>query len=135
MRRKHRPGHIREFDISVACEYGIDAAAIVGEIERWTEWFPEDKNRNFIRVKGDYVWLKRSCKDMQGLMPWMSVSTMEREMKVLVQGGVLLEGDAEEFGEDHKLWHAVDFRAIDRIDVPDDHVNAMSAMYKASIES
>jgi hypothetical protein len=91
----------RGFDHKLARIIGIDKAVMISQISYWT-----DKNTN---IRDGYSWVYNTAKDWQIQFDWLTVKTVQRYLKSLVDMGLLIAENFNKMRIDRTKWYRVDY--------------------------
>lgn len=90
------------YDYDLACKYGSDAASIIDHFKYWI-----DSNRaRSINFKDGRTWSYQTVEYIKNHYPWLSLNTVKRILKVLVDEKILLRGHLHPDPTNRTTWYA-----------------------------
>lgn len=96
------------FDPSLAVEIGLDRAVLYNRIVCTLMFTPREYVSRFEHTDGrEYEWMKMSVRRIARMLPYMSKSSIQRDMAFLVENGYLLSGEFNAEPYDKTKWYAL----------------------------
>lgn len=91
------------FEVSVAAEYGVNAAILLDEIGHWVKL--NEANRTHYH-DGNY-WTFNSRRAYRELFPYMSERQINTAFEKLISAGLIVTGNYNQNAYDRTLWYAL----------------------------
>lgn len=95
-------GMQHNFDVEIACKYGILEAVILNNLAFWIE-HNKANNTNF---HDGYYWTYNSTKAFSELMPYASPRQIQRAINHLKDENIIQTGNYNKSAYDRTLWYA-----------------------------
>ena len=96
-------GIVEAFNVSVACEVGPAAAALLHEIYKAVQC--ERDNKNNQRYHDGCYWARGTQQHWSTRLPWASEDQIHRMLKRLLQTGYLISGCFNHDSQDRTIWY------------------------------
>lgn len=103
--------NVRTFNSEVAERYDIYVAMVLSQINYWLQKYTE-KNDSKHNKDGRF-WVYNSFESWREQMPYMSISTIRRATKKLIDEGILLKGNYNKSPIDKTSWYTIDYDKLD----------------------
>jgi len=96
-------GHSHSFDTGIACELGVNAAIVYNHILYWLK-HNKIKNQNFY---DDHTWMYETIEKISEFFEYLTIRQVRLALKLLVDSGLLIEGNFNLNKFDRTTWYSV----------------------------
>lgn len=97
-----RKSQSHSYDVDNACLYGVECAILINHFIFWIEQ-NQTLGRNFHDGR---TWMYQTQKEIAAIYPYWSEDTIFRNIKKLVDEGVLIKGNYNKTSFDKTIWYA-----------------------------
>src|SRR6185503_6404796 len=90
------------FEVDLACKYGMESAALIHHLQYWIR-HNKSLKRNFKEGK---TWSYQTLREIKAHFPYWSIKQTERNIKKLIDQGVIIKGNFNNSPYDRTIWYA-----------------------------
>jgi len=91
------------FDVNVAMQFGVNAAIVFQDMGFWCE----HSRINRTNYHDGLYWTYNTVKALSEHWPYMSTKAIRTAIQKLIDAGLLITGNFNEYGWDRTLWYAL----------------------------